>query len=175
MTQVWTATECTRQTIKNQQVKRHPRDYHRHVNTSETLQTPSCHSSTFQGHLQNNRSHVCYWLDWNRTVIFLVRWEGHAERTGEMRNAYRIFVGKGERRKTLGRCRHRWEDNIRMNFREIGWEGGDWTHHPLDKNQWRTLVDALMKVRVPKTEGNLWIAEWQLGLKDSVPWSLSVN
>jgi hypothetical protein len=48
--------------------------------------------------------------------------------THEMRNAYTIFVGKLERKRLLGRPRRRWEDNIRMDFREIRWEDVDWMH-----------------------------------------------
>jgi hypothetical protein len=45
-----------------------------------------------------------------------------------MRNAYKILVGKPEGKKALGRPRRRWEDNIRMDLRGIGWEGVDWMH-----------------------------------------------
>jgi hypothetical protein len=47
---------------------------------------------------------------------------------GEMRNAYNSFVGNPEGKISLGRGRRRWEDNIRMDLREIGWEGVDWMH-----------------------------------------------
>jgi hypothetical protein len=46
---------------------------------------------------------------------------------GKTRNTYKILVGKPEG-KTLGRCRRKWEDNIRMHLREIEWEGVDWVH-----------------------------------------------
>jgi hypothetical protein len=49
-------------------------------------------------------------------------------RTEEVRNVYRSLVGKPEGQTPLGRPRHRWEDNIRMDLREIGWEGVDWMH-----------------------------------------------
>jgi hypothetical protein len=52
---------------------------------------------------------------------------------GEMRSAYNIFVGKPEGKRPLGRHRHRWENIIRMNLREIGWEGVDWTHPTQDR------------------------------------------
>jgi hypothetical protein len=45
---------------------------------------------------------------------------------GEKRNVYRILVGNPEGKRPLGRPRHRWEDNIRMDVREIGWSGVDW-------------------------------------------------
>jgi hypothetical protein len=52
-------------------------------------------------------------------------WAGHVAPTGEKRNVYRILVGKPEGRRPLGRPRHRWEDNIKMDLREIGWDGMD--------------------------------------------------
>jgi len=52
---------------------------------------------------------------------------GHLTCMGEMRNAYSILVGKHEGKKPLGRPMCRWEDNIGMDLREIGWEGVDWT------------------------------------------------
>jgi hypothetical protein len=54
-----------------------------------------------------------------------VQWAGHVARVGEMRNARNILVGKSERKGPLGRHGHRKEDNIRMNLREIMWEGVD--------------------------------------------------
>jgi len=53
---------------------------------------------------------------------------GEVARVEEMRNAYSILVGKPEGKRSLGRPRHRWEDNIGIDFREIGWEGVDWMH-----------------------------------------------
>jgi hypothetical protein len=57
-----------------------------------------------------------------------MRWAGHVERMSEKRNAYRILVGNPEGRRTLGRHRRRWEDNIKMDLREIGWGGMEWIH-----------------------------------------------
>jgi hypothetical protein len=50
-----------------------------------------------------------------------MRWAGHVARMGEKRNRYRILVGKPEGKRPLGRLRGKWEDNIKMNLREIGW------------------------------------------------------
>jgi hypothetical protein len=50
-----------------------------------------------------------------------MRWAGHVARMGERRNAYRLLVGKPEGNRPLGRSRHRWVDNIRMNLGEAGW------------------------------------------------------
>jgi hypothetical protein len=53
-----------------------------------------------------------------------------------------------EGKRSLGRPRHRWEDNIRTDFWDIGWESVDWKHLMQDKVQWRTLVNTLMNLRV---------------------------
>jgi hypothetical protein len=54
-----------------------------------------------------------------------MRWAGHVARMGEESNAYRILVGKPEGKRLLGRPRRRWTDNIKMDLREIGWDGLD--------------------------------------------------
>jgi hypothetical protein len=64
---------------------------------------------------------------------------------GAKRNAYRVLVGKPEGKRPLGRSRRRWEDNIKMDLRDIGWGGMDWTDFTQDRDQWR----ALMNLRVP--------------------------
>jgi hypothetical protein len=68
---------------------------------------------------------------------------------GAKRNAYRILVGKLEGKRSLGRPRRRWEDNIKMDLREIGWSGMDWIDLAQDKGQWRALVNMVMNLRVP--------------------------
>jgi transcription termination factor 2 len=57
-----------------------------------------------------------------------MRWAGHVARMGEKRNAYRILVEKPEGKRPLGRPRRRWVDNIKMDLREIGWDGMDWIY-----------------------------------------------
>jgi hypothetical protein len=52
-------------------------------------------------------------------------------------------------RDPLGRPRRRLEDNIRMDYRKIGWDGTDWIDLAQDRNQWRALVNTLMNLRVP--------------------------
>jgi hypothetical protein len=64
-----------------------------------------------------------------------MRWAGYVERTGEKRNAYRILVGKPEGKRPLGRPRHRWENNIKMDLRAIGWGGMDWIDLAQDRDQ----------------------------------------
>jgi hypothetical protein len=58
---------------------------------------------------------------------------------GETINAYRILVGKSEGKRTLGRPRRWWVDNIKMDLREIGWDGADWIDLAQDRNLWRAL------------------------------------
>jgi hypothetical protein len=57
-----------------------------------------------------------------------MRWAGHVARMGEVRGAYNILVGRPEGRRPLGRTRRRWEDNIKMDLREIGFGDMDWIH-----------------------------------------------
>jgi hypothetical protein len=64
---------------------------------------------------------------------------------GEMRNVYKILVRKREGTRPLGRPRHRWEDDIRMDLREIGWEGVDWIHVVQDRDQRRAVVNTLLQ------------------------------
>jgi hypothetical protein len=78
---------------------------------------------------------------------------GHAALTEEKRNAYRILVGKPEGKRPLGRPRRRWEDNIKMYVREIGWGGMNWIDLAQDRDQWRALVNTVMNLRVPPNVG----------------------
>jgi hypothetical protein len=68
---------------------------------------------------------------------------------GEKRNVYSVLVGKSERKRPLGRPRRRWEDNIKMDLREIGWSGMDWINLTQDRDQWRALVNMVRNLRVP--------------------------
>jgi hypothetical protein len=65
----------------------------------------------------------------------------------EKRNAYRILVGNPEGKRPLGRPRRRWVDNIKMDLREIGWDG--MVDLAQDRDQWRALVNAVTNLRVP--------------------------
>jgi hypothetical protein len=67
----------------------------------------------------------------------------------EKRNAHGVLVGKSEVKKPLGRPRSRWEGNIKINVREIGWSGTDLIHLTQDREQWRALVNKIMNLRVP--------------------------
>jgi hypothetical protein len=68
---------------------------------------------------------------------------------GETRNAHRILVGKSEGKRPLGRTRRRWVDNIKIDLREIGWEGMDWIELAQDRDQWRALVNTVLNLPVP--------------------------
>jgi hypothetical protein len=67
---------------------------------------------------------------------------------GDNSNAYRILVGKPERKRPIGRPRCRWEDNIKTNLRVIGWGGMDWIDLAQDRDQLRVLVNTVMNLRV---------------------------
>jgi hypothetical protein len=78
-----------------------------------------------------------------------MRWAGHVARMGEKRNAYRVFVGEPEEKRPLGRPRHGWVKNIKMDLREIEWDGMDWIDLAQNRDQWRALVKTVMNLRVP--------------------------
>jgi hypothetical protein len=67
---------------------------------------------------------------------------------GEKVKAYRILVGKPERRRPLGRPRRRRVDNIKMDLTEIGWDGVEWIDLAQDRDQWRALVNTAMNLLV---------------------------
>jgi hypothetical protein len=81
-----------------------------------------------------------------------MRWAGHTALMGKMKNAYNILVVKSEWKGPLGRPMRRWEENIRLDLREIGWEGVDWMHLAQDKDQWRVLVNTVMNLRFHKRQ-----------------------
>jgi hypothetical protein len=65
-----------------------------------------------------------------------------------------VLAGKPEGRRPLGRPRHRWEDNIRLDFREVGCGCEDWMELAQDRDRWRALVSAVINIRVPENAGN---------------------
>ena len=78
-----------------------------------------------------------------------MRWAGHVARLEPFRNAYKVLVEKPESKRPLGRPRCRWEDNIKMDLREVGCDPGDWIALAEDRDQWRAYVRVVMKLRVP--------------------------
>jgi hypothetical protein len=67
----------------------------------------------------------------------------------ENRNECRILVGKPEGKSRLGRPRRRWMDNIKMDFRETGWDGMVWIDRAQDRDQWKAIVNTVMNLQVP--------------------------
>jgi hypothetical protein len=76
-------------------------------------------------------------------------WAEYVARMGESRTLYRVLVGKPDGKRPLGRSRHRWEENIKVDLEEVGCEGMDWIDVAQDRDRWRALVKAVMNLRVP--------------------------
>jgi hypothetical protein len=74
--------------------------------------------------------------------------------------AYRILVEKPQGKIPSERPRHRWEDNIKMDLREVGCGDMDWIHLAQDRDQWRTLVNTVMNIWVPQNVGKF-LSSWQ--------------
>ena len=79
----------------------------------------------------------------------IMRWAGQVTCTGEGRGVDRVFVGKPEGNRPLGRTRCRWEDNIKMNLLEVGCEGTGWIELAKGRDRWWALVNAVMNLWVP--------------------------
>ena len=78
-----------------------------------------------------------------------MRWAERVAHIGERRDVYRILVGKPEGKRPLGRPRHKWEDNIKMDLQEVRCGDTDWIELAQDMERWRALVNAVT---------NLWVA-----------------
>ena len=78
-----------------------------------------------------------------------MRWAGHVARMGEDRGVHRVLVGKPEGKRLLGKPRRRWEDNIKMDFQEVGGGRGDWMELAQDRDRCRALVGTVRDFRVP--------------------------
>jgi hypothetical protein len=78
-----------------------------------------------------------------------LRWAEHVTHMGEVKSVNNILVGKPEGRRSLGRLRHRWEDNISMDLGEMGFGDVDWIHLARDRDRWLALVNTVMNLRVP--------------------------
>jgi hypothetical protein len=99
--------------------------------------------------LHNEELHILYS---SSSIITMIksrrtRWEGHVARMGEKRNTYRILVEKPEGKRPRGRTKCRWVDNIKMDLREIEWDGTDWIDLAQDRDQWRAFVNTVMTFR----------------------------
>jgi len=84
-----------------------------------------------------------------------MKWVGHvAHMGGGRRSTYRKLVRKPEGKRPLGRPRHRWEDNIKIDLQEVGCKGMDWIKLAQDRDRWRALVNVVMDLQVPQNIGN---------------------
>jgi hypothetical protein len=101
--------------------------------------------------LHNDELHSLYSSPNIVTVIKSrrMRWAGHVARTGEGRGVYTVLVGRLEDRRQLGRPKRRWEDNIKLDLREIGIYRTNWIQLAQERVQWRAFVNTVMKLRVP--------------------------
>jgi hypothetical protein len=77
-----------------------------------------------------------------------MRLAGHVARMGEERKLYKVLVGKPKGKRPLGRPRHRWEDGIRMDLREIGWGSVDCILLAQGRDRWRADVSVVINLRV---------------------------
>ncbi|KAJ4430828.1 hypothetical protein ANN_19419 [Periplaneta americana] len=78
-----------------------------------------------------------------------LRWAGHEVRMSEYRNAYRVLVGRPEgKKRPLERPRRRWGNNIKMDLREVGYDGRDWINIAQARARWRAYVRAAMNLRI---------------------------
>ena len=84
-----------------------------------------------------------------RMIKSRMRWARHVALMGDGRGVYRVLVGKLEGKRSLGRPRCGWEDNIKMNLQDVGCGGMDWIELAQDRDRCRTLVNAAMNLRVP--------------------------
>jgi hypothetical protein len=78
-----------------------------------------------------------------------MRWAGQVARVEEGRVVYRVLVGRTEGKRPLGRPRRRWEDNIKMDLREIGIDGVNWIQLVEDRVKWRDFVNTVTNLRGP--------------------------
>jgi hypothetical protein len=77
-----------------------------------------------------------------------MRWEEHVAYMGKGRGVYRVFIGRAKRKRPLGRPRHRWEDNMKMDLREKGIDGTNWIQLAQVQAQWQAFVSMVMNLQV---------------------------
>jgi hypothetical protein len=83
-------------------------------------------------------------MESNITCVYVSR-----ARMGEGRGVYRVLVGRPEDKRPQGRRRHRWQDNIKVDLREMGIDGANWIQLAQDRVQWRACVNTVMNLPVP--------------------------
>jgi hypothetical protein len=101
------------------------------------------HSTLYNSYTWRDVGSLIYKFDTN------VEMGGPCNTNVEKRNAYRLLVEKTEGKRPLGRPRHRWVDNIRMDLGVVGWGDVDWIGLAQDKNRWRVLMNSVLNLRVP--------------------------
>jgi hypothetical protein len=101
--------------------------------------------------LHNDELHSLYSLPNIVRVIKSrrMRWAGHVARMGEGRGVYRVLVGRPEGKRPLERPRRRWENNIKLDLREIGIDEANWIRLARERVQWRAFVNTVMNLQVP--------------------------
>ena len=101
--------------------------------------------------LESQLSHVLNELLSVRLIVELLIKESNRvqNRMEEGRGAHKVLVGKHEGKRPLGRPRRRWEDNIKIDLREVGRGCGEWMELAQDRERWRALVSTVMNLRVP--------------------------
>jgi hypothetical protein len=78
----------------------------------------------------------------------IMRWTGHAVYMGEGRCVCSMLVAKPEGKRPLGRPRHRWEDNIKVDIQEVGYRGMDFNELAQDRDRWWVLVNVVTNLQV---------------------------
>jgi len=101
--------------------------------------------------LQNEELNDLYNL---RNIFWVIKsrkmtWVVHVARMGERIGVYRVMVGRLEGKRPLGRPNLRWKENIKMDIQELGFGVMDWIELAQVEDRWRTLVNAVMNLRVP--------------------------
>ena len=81
--------------------------------------------------------------------LIKLKWAGHVTRMEECRSAFKILTGTSTGRRPLGRLRRKWENNIRMDLKEIDINTRSWVDSAQDRTYWRALVNAALNFRVP--------------------------
>jgi len=91
---------------------------------------------------------------WSSPIVRVINsrrmsWAGHVARMDEGGSVYRVLVRRPEGKRPLGRPRRRWEDNIKMDLREIDINGGNWFQLAQDRVQWWAIMNTVVNLRVP--------------------------